>query len=55
MKTFPLEAIERCSTGELKKLQLERLQWSLAHAYNNVPRYHEKFAAAVMKPADCGR
>ena len=53
MKTFPLEAIERCSIGELKKLQLERLQWSLAHAYNNVPRYREKFAAAGMKPADC--
>jgi phenylacetate-CoA ligase len=53
VKTFPLEAIERCSTGELKKLQLERLQWSLAHAYNNVPRYREKFAAAGMKPADC--
>ena len=53
MKTFPLEAVERCSTGELKKLQLERLQWSLAHAYNNVPRYREKFAAAGMKPADC--
>ena len=53
MKTFPLEAIERCSIGELKKLQLERLQWSLAHAYNNVPRYREKFAGAGMKPADC--
>jgi phenylacetate-CoA ligase len=53
VKTFPLEAIERCSIGELKKLQLERLQWSLAHAYNNVPRYREKFAAAGMKPADC--
>jgi len=39
--------------GELQKLQLERLQWSLAHAYNNVPRYREKFAAAGMKPADC--
>src|SRR5687767_14197789 len=53
MKPFPLEAVERCSTGELKKLQLERLQWSLAHAYNNVPRYREKFGAAGMKPADC--
>ena len=53
MKTFPLEAIETCSTGELKKLQLERLQWSLAHAYKNVPRYREKFDAAGIKPADC--
>ena len=49
---FPRSS-RRCSTGELKKLQLERLQWSLAHAYNNVPRYREKFAAAGIKPADC--
>jgi phenylacetate-CoA ligase len=53
MKSFPLEAVEKCSTQELKRLQLERLRWSLAHAYDNVPRYREKFDAAGVKPGDC--
>jgi phenylacetate-CoA ligase len=53
MKSFPLEAVEKCSTEELKRLQLERLRWSLAHAYDNVPRYREKFDAAGVKPGDC--
>jgi phenylacetate-CoA ligase len=53
MKSFPLEAVEKCSTAELKRLQLERLRWSLAHAYDNVPRYREKFDAAGVKPGDC--
>ena len=34
-----LEPIERASRDELRALQLERLQWSLAHAYENVPHY----------------
>jgi phenylacetate-CoA ligase len=53
MKTFPLEPVEKCSTQELKRLQLERLRWSLAHAYENVPRYRAKFDAAGVKPGDC--
>jgi phenylacetate-CoA ligase len=53
MKTFPLEPVEKCSTQELKRLQLERLRWSLAHAYENVPRYRAKFDAASIKPGDC--
>ena len=53
MKTFPLEPIERASRDELRALQLERLRWSLDHAYRNVPRYREKFQAAGVKPADC--
>jgi phenylacetate-CoA ligase len=53
MKSFPLEPVEKCSTQELKRLQLERLRWSLAHAYDNVPRYREKFDAAGVKPGDC--
>ena len=31
-----LEPIERASRDELQALQLERLQWSLQHAYANV-------------------
>jgi len=53
MKTFELEAIEKAPRGELERLQLERLQWSLRHAYDNVPHYRKKFDAAGVKPADC--
>jgi phenylacetate-CoA ligase len=54
MKTFPLEPIEKAPRAELERLQLERLQWSLAHAYDNVAHYRKKFDAAGVKPADCG-
>jgi phenylacetate-CoA ligase len=53
MNAFPLEPIEKSSTQELQKLQLERLRWSLAHAYERVPRYRQKFDAAGVKPGDC--
>jgi phenylacetate-CoA ligase len=32
-----LEPIETASQDELRNLQLERLRWSLQHAYDNVP------------------
>ncbi len=50
---FPLEPIEKGSSKDLKKLQLERLRWSLNHAYDNVPHYRRKFDAAGVKPGDC--
>jgi phenylacetate-CoA ligase len=53
MRTFELEAIEKAPRAELERLQLERLQWSLRHAYENVPHYRKKFDAAGVKPADC--
>ena len=53
MKTFPLEPIEKASPSELRELQLQRLQWSLQHAYENVPHYRKKFDAAGVKPQDC--
>ena len=53
MKSFPLEAIEKAPVQELKALQLERLQWSLRHAYDNVAHYRRKFDAAGVKPQDC--
>ena len=53
MKTFPLEPIEKCAESELRALQLERLRWSLKHAYDNVPHYRRKFDAAGVKPEDC--
>jgi phenylacetate-CoA ligase len=53
MSAFPLEPIEKSSLDELKALQLRRLQWSLQHAYDNVPHYRKKFDAAGVKPQDC--
>ena len=35
-----LDPIEIASRDEITALQLERLKWSLAHAYNNVPHDH---------------
>ncbi|HLS87231.1 MAG TPA: phenylacetate--CoA ligase PaaK [Burkholderiales bacterium] len=55
MKTFPLEPIEKASRKELQALQLERLQWTLRHAYDNVPHYRKKFDAAGVRPEDCRR
>ncbi len=53
MTGFPLEAIEKAPLAELRKLQLQRLQWSLHHAYEHVPHYRKKFDAAGVKPEDC--
>ena len=48
-----LEPIERASRDEIEALQLERLRWSLAHAYENVPHYRTAFDAAGVHPDDC--
>ena len=48
-----LDPIERASVDELRALQLERLQWSLRHAYDNVPHYRAAFDAAGVHPDDC--
>jgi len=53
VKTFPLEPIETARPEAVRALQLERLQWSLQHAYDNVPHYRRKFDAAGVKPGDC--
>ncbi|MGH7748250.1 MAG: phenylacetate--CoA ligase, partial [Candidatus Dormibacteria bacterium] len=41
------------SVDQLRALQLERLQWSLRHAYDNVPFYRKSFDAAGVHPDDC--
>ncbi len=46
-----LEPIERAPRAELQALQLERLRWSLNHAYENVPHYRTAFDAAKVKPS----
>jgi phenylacetate-CoA ligase len=48
-----LDAAERLSVSELRALQLDRLQWTLQHAYQNVPAYRRKFDAAGVRPEDC--
>ena len=48
-----LEPIERASVDELRALQLDRLRWSLRHAYLNVPHYRAAFDAAGVHPDDC--
>lgn len=48
----PLHAIETASRDELEALQLERLQWTLNHAYSNVPMYKRKFDDAGVHPDD---
>jgi phenylacetate-CoA ligase len=47
-----LEHIEKASQDELRALQLERLKWSVHHAYENVPHYRRKFDAGGVRPAD---
>ncbi|MTV41266.1 phenylacetate--CoA ligase PaaK [Duganella radicis] len=47
-----LEPIERASRDELQALQLQRMQWSLRHAYDNVPHYRAAFDAAGVHPDD---
>ena len=48
-----LTAAERLSVDELRALQLGRLQWTLRHAYENVPFYRKKFDEAGIRPEDC--
>jgi phenylacetate-CoA ligase len=50
--TADLEPIERASEDELRALQLQRLQWSLRHAYANVPPYRAKCERAGVHPRD---
>ncbi|WP_031364576.1 phenylacetate--CoA ligase PaaK [Caballeronia sordidicola] len=49
---LPLDPIETASRDELMALQLERLKWSLAHAYENSPVYRRKFDEAGVHPDD---
>ena len=47
-----LDAIENASRDEIAALQLDRLRWSLKHAYDNVAHYRQKFDAAGVHPSD---
>ncbi|MEO8749819.1 MAG: phenylacetate--CoA ligase PaaK [Allobranchiibius sp.] len=47
-----LDPIERASVDELRALQLTRLQWSVRHAYDNVPHYRAAFESVDAHPQD---
>src|ERR1700712_5711515 len=49
---LPLDPIETASRDELAALQLERLKWSLNHAYENSPVYRRKFDEAGVHPSE---
>ena len=47
-----LEPIETASRDELQALQLQRLRWSLTHAYDNVAHYRAAFDQRGVHPTD---
>jgi phenylacetate-CoA ligase len=49
---LPLDPIETASRDELAALQLERLKWTLKHAYENSIVYRRKFDEAGVRPDD---
>ena len=52
LNTATHEPIEFADRATLAKLQLERMRWSLQHAYDNVPHYRNAFDAAGVHPSD---
>jgi phenylacetate-CoA ligase len=47
-----LEAIETASRDEISALQLQRLQWSVRHTYDNVPHFRKKCEEKGVHPED---
>jgi phenylacetate-CoA ligase len=52
LNSFALEPIETASVDQLRQLQLQRLQWSLNHAYDNTAHYRAAFDQAGIHPRD---
>jgi phenylacetate-CoA ligase len=50
-----LDAIEGASIDELRSLQLKRLQWSLAQAYEHVGHYRSSFDSSGIHPGQIRR
>jgi|UniRef100_D5WZE1 phenylacetate-CoA ligase len=46
------EPIETATRDEIASLQLDRLRWTLHHAYENVPHYRRAFDAKGVHPDD---
>ena len=51
-KKQDLDSIEIASIDEIKALQLNRLKWSVNHAYNNVTFYKNKYDELGIHPSD---
>ncbi len=51
-KLGALDPLETASIDELRNTQLQRLRWSLTHAYTNVPFYRKAFNDLGMHPLD---
>jgi len=51
-KPDQLDPMETASIDELRAHQLQRLQWSVTHAYNNVPLYRQRFDEMGVHPQD---
>ncbi|WP_432543372.1 phenylacetate--CoA ligase PaaK [Kineococcus sp. SYSU DK002] len=47
-----LEPVETASRDELQALQLQRMRWSLQHAYDNVAHYRRAFDDHGVHPGD---
>ncbi len=52
LRPTALEPVEIASRDELLALQLDRLKWSLQHAYDGVAHYRAKFNKAGVHPGD---
>lgn len=52
LATATSQEIEFASRDRISTLQLERMQWSLMHAYTNVPHYRKAFDDAGVHPSD---
>lgn len=50
--TATLDPLETASIDELRATQIQRLKWSLKHAYENVPFYRQSFDKAGVHPND---
>jgi phenylacetate-CoA ligase len=47
-----LDPIETASRDEIAALQIQRLRWTLQHAYDHVPHYRAKFDTQGVHPSD---
>ncbi len=47
------DSVEMSDVAQLRELQLDRMRWSLTHAYNNVPFYRKSFDEAGVHPTTC--
>ncbi|MGH8487060.1 MAG: phenylacetate--CoA ligase family protein, partial [Pseudomonas sp.] len=52
VNTSPLDPMETASIDQLRQHQLDRLRWSLNHAYQNVPLYKQRFDSLGVHPDD---